>query len=78
MVSDTFLPVLTGLVQDPVPNVRLNVAKSCEALLVAFHASPGLATFEQALGTLLAQLEQDRDEDVKFFAKKAASLSSSP
>ncbi|KAJ1840281.1 protein phosphatase 2A structural subunit, partial [Coemansia sp. RSA 486] len=72
IVRDLILPSLEGLVNDPIPNIRFNVAKSLEPLTMALRKSPETAPLE---GTIirptLARLEEDRDPDVRFFASRS-------
>ncbi|CAO3692720.1 unnamed protein product [Rhizopus stolonifer] len=72
IVADKILPTVVGLVEDPIPNVRFNVAKSLEVLTPILKQSPGT---EQLLSTTvneaLQKLTKDTDVDVKWFAEKA-------
>ena len=64
---ENFLPLLTSMVNDPVPNVRLNVAKTLHAI---YPKVPKRIAANEIL-TCLRALVRDGDSDVKFYAKEA-------
>lgn len=70
-IKKLFLPVLTTLSQDPVPNIRMNVAKSVHHILPYAKGNPEL---EDKLRQLLAGLSKDQDTDVKYYSLKAQGL----
>lgn len=53
--------------QDPVPNIRFNVAKTLEVVATKVDAS----VVESAVRPCLMALLQDSDSDVVFFANRA-------
>ncbi|XP_069728030.1 serine/threonine-protein phosphatase 4 regulatory subunit 1-like isoform X2 [Phaenicophaeus curvirostris] len=63
------LPSLLSLASDPVPNVRVLLAKALRQTLLekAYFKSVGNPHLEAAEQTILA-LQSDRDQDVSFFA----------
>uniref|UniRef100_A0A8C6ZKP2 Serine/threonine-protein phosphatase 4 regulatory subunit 1-like n=1 Tax=Nothoprocta perdicaria TaxID=30464 RepID=A0A8C6ZKP2_NOTPE len=73
MPADQFvehlLPSLLSLASDPVPNVRVLLAKALRQTLLekAYFKSVGNPHLEAAEETILA-LQSDRDQDVSFFA----------
>ncbi|KAJ2743734.1 protein phosphatase 2A structural subunit [Coemansia sp. BCRC 34301] len=72
IVRDLILPSLEGLVNDPIPNIRFNVAKSMEPLTEALRRSPDTAPLEASIiRPTLARLEEDSDPDVRFFAHRS-------
>lgn len=62
------LPVLLAFSADAVPNLRFNVAKAAEALLPSL-ADPALIATQ--LRPALTALTGDRDDDVRFYARRA-------
>ena len=64
---ETFLPLLTGLVTDAVPNVRFNVAKTLHAV---YPKVPKRVAANEILSSL-RNLVKDQDQDVRFSAKEA-------
>nr|XP_055121101.1 serine/threonine-protein phosphatase 4 regulatory subunit 1-like isoform X3 [Symphalangus syndactylus] len=63
------LPSLLSLVSDPVPNVRILLAKALRQMLLekAYFRNAGNPHLEVIEETILA-LQSDRDQDVSFFA----------
>ena len=57
---------LKSLSKDPVPNVRLNVAKTCQILLKSKHVN------KDDIQPIISTLSQDSDRDVKFFSSHVA------
>ncbi|KAJ2781266.1 protein phosphatase 2A structural subunit [Coemansia javaensis] len=71
IVRDLVLPALEGLVNDPIPNIRFNVAKSLEPLTAVLRTSPETAPLEaSAVRPTLARMEEDPDPDVRYFAHR--------
>jgi hypothetical protein len=62
------LPVLLAFSADAVPNLRFNVAKAAEALLPSL-ADPALIATQ--MRPALTALTGDRDDDVRFYARRA-------
>ncbi|KAJ2238862.1 protein phosphatase 2A structural subunit, partial [Coemansia sp. RSA 475] len=61
-----------GLVNDPIPNIRFNVAKSLEPLTEVLRKSADTAQLEESIiRPTLARLEEDPDPDVRFFAHRS-------
>ncbi|KAJ2798234.1 protein phosphatase 2A structural subunit, partial [Coemansia helicoidea] len=68
-----------GLVNDPIPNIRFNVAKCLEPLTVVLRTSPDTAALEAtAVRPTLARMEEDLDPDVRFFAHRALEAINAP
>jgi serine/threonine-protein phosphatase 2A regulatory subunit A len=60
------------LANDPIPNIRFNVAKSLEVLAVTFNNSPeGRDFIQQQVVPVLEQQKSDQDADVRYFAMRA-------
>lgn len=69
LVKRIFLPVLVTLAQDQVPNIRMNVAKTIQAIQPSIKGSGDL---EEKLRFIVKELAQnDSDQDVKYFGLKA-------
>jgi serine/threonine-protein phosphatase 2A regulatory subunit A len=69
--ADIIGPLLQ-LSQDHIPNIRFNVAKSLEAMAVAFNPTPeGRQFIEEFILPALEQQKNDADADVRFFATRA-------
>ena len=63
---------LLTLAQDPIPNIRFNVAKSMEVVATAFGPTPeGKAMIQQKIIPVLEAQKNDPDADVRYFAAKA-------
>lgn len=78
LIRDRILPTLTKLVNDPIPNIRFNVAKSYEVLAGVLKgaagsddAAAGPALLASEIRPQLEKLAQDGDVDVRFFANRA-------
>jgi len=67
-IKKHFLPVLAALAQDPVPNIRMNVAKTISKVI---PHSKGNFELEEKLKQMLNTLAKDPDQDVKYYAQKA-------
>ncbi|KAJ2160185.1 protein phosphatase 2A structural subunit [Coemansia sp. RSA 552] len=79
IVRDLILPALEGLVSDPIPNIRFNVAKSLEPLTVVLRQSAETAQLESSLiKPTLQRLEADPDPDVRYFAHRSLLAIDSP
>jgi len=70
--------VLAQLSKDKIPNIRMNVAKAIlvvrQKLKAGTQMSPVENAIESELLNILMQLKDDRDDDVKFFTRKAIAL----
>jgi serine/threonine-protein phosphatase 2A regulatory subunit A len=63
---------LVGLVNDPIPNIRFNVAKSLEVLATTLNATPeGQKLSQTQIIPAVETLRNDSDADVRYFANKA-------
>ncbi|KAJ9460815.1 Serine/threonine-protein phosphatase 2A regulatory subunit pppA [Diplonema papillatum] len=67
LLNTTFLNLFNSMARDKVPNVRFNVAKAIDAALPKLDA----ATISSNWRPLLDALENDSDNDVRHFARKA-------
>ena len=70
------LETILRLATDPIPNIRLNVAKTLEVVGAFFndHAKSGKEgkdLVNSKVVPVLRTLEQDGDADVRYFAGKA-------
>ncbi|KAF1795252.1 HEAT, type 2 [Phytophthora cactorum] len=68
-IQALLVPLVVELAQDPVPNIRFNVAKTLEVLGPKVDAEACVATVTPCLTAML----QDSDVDVVFFAQRALS-----
>ncbi|KAF9582316.1 hypothetical protein BGW38_000359 [Lunasporangiospora selenospora] len=72
VIRDYILPTVTNLVTDPIPNIRFNVAKSIEALIPVLMLNVDTQPLvDQQLRPALAKLNEDSDNDVRFYSHKA-------
>ena len=74
--SDTIINFILGallnMVQDPIPNIRFNVAKAFEALIHELESSPaGVLVIKDQILPALQTLHDDRDADVRYYAQRA-------
>lgn len=73
-LQGSVLQTILALVDDPIPNIRFNVAKSLEVLATSLISKGGAAGEEVAKRTIVPAVEtlkQDADADVRYFADKA-------
>ena len=69
--TDIVGPLLL-LANDPIPNIRFNVAKSLEVLAMTFNSTKeGRDLIEQQVIPALEQQKGDQDADVRYFAARA-------
>lgn len=69
--SEIIVPLLQ-LAVDSIPNIRFNVSKALEVLVVAFGSSAeGREFVKQKIVPVLEQQKNDGDADVRFFALQA-------
>jgi len=70
VINNTMLPLVIRMAQDPVPNIRFNVAKTLHSLI------PHLDTtaVQTKVKPCLSKLFDDTDRDVKFYASQALQL----
>lgn len=73
VIIDSVLETVLPMVNDPIPNIRFNVAKSFEVLAeVLNESSEGKAVIKNKILPSLEKLKEDQDADVRFFAQKAS------
>lgn len=56
---------LKNLSKDIVPNVRLNVAKTCQVLLKA------KTSYSNEVNAIISSMANDSDRDVKYFSQNS-------
>lgn len=74
ILQGAVLQTILSLVDDPIPNIRFNVAKSLEVLaktLIAKGGAPGEEVTNRSIVPAVETLKQDADADVRFFADRA-------
>ncbi|KAG0193517.1 hypothetical protein DFQ28_004850 [Apophysomyces sp. BC1034] len=72
ILKDNVLPTVLELKDDPIPNVRFNVAKSLEVLTPILRKNPATTSLISAQVTpALQKLGGDADVDVRWFAERA-------
>lgn len=69
-ILDQILPSVLKLAEDPVPNVRFNVAKTISAMIAT--ASPEIRS--QKLAPAIEKLLKDTDTDVRFYSADALEM----
>lgn len=71
-ITDNVLETVTQMVDDPIPNIRFNVAKAFEVLAsVLNQTAQGRELTQSRIVPGLEKLKDDTDADVRFFAQKA-------
>ena len=71
--------MIAGLVDDPIPNIRFNVAKALESLIPILEektkgeseTEPLSKFLDKEVQPVLAKLSTDVDADVRYFATRA-------
>ena len=72
IISGDIIDTLLQLGQDPIPNIRFNVAKSLEVLASTFgNTLEGKQLIRQKVVPILEAQKNDQDADVRYFASKA-------
>ncbi|RSH80586.1 uncharacterized protein EHS24_009168 [Apiotrichum porosum] len=72
IIRDTVLDAALQLVNDPIPNIRFNVAKCLETLAAVLATDPeGQELIQRRIEPTLRKLQEDSDADVRYFATKA-------
>lgn len=67
---------IVHLAEDPIPNIRFNVAKALEVLATVVGTQPGgQEVVKEALIPAIRKLKDDSDADVRYFAGKALEVS---
>lgn len=69
-VTKLMLPVVIGLADDSVANVRFNVAKTLQKIAPVLDES----TIKSQIKPVLDKLNADADVDVKYFAQEALTV----
>lgn len=64
---NTLLPMVLGLITDPIANIRFNISKTVEAMYPYLDKS----IVEAKVRPILTNMLSDNDNDVKFFANHA-------
>lgn len=70
MVSEVFLPIVLAMSNDPVPNIRFNVAKTLVVVTEIFKLEYG-APLPHEIIPVLTRLAGDLDRDVRHHAEAA-------
>lgn len=74
-ISDSVLETVLSLTEDPIPNIRFNVAKAFEVLASVLSQEPaGRSVVSAKVLPALEKLKEDLDADVRFFAGKALTV----
>ena len=72
-ICDSVLETVLPMVNDPIPNIRFNVAKSFEVLAMVLNETPERKkVIKNDILPGLEKLKEDQDADVRFFAQKAS------
>ena len=72
VIRENVLSTVLTLVNDPIPNIRFNVAKSLEVLAISLSASAeGKELARTRIVPAVQVLQGDTDPDVRYFAGKA-------
>jgi serine/threonine-protein phosphatase 2A regulatory subunit A len=58
------------LANDPIPNIRFNVAKSLGIIMGVLKGSE-VKTVDEAVKPVLLKMQNDGDIDVRYFAKRS-------
>lgn len=76
VIGDSVLETVLSMVDDPIPNIRFNVAKAFEVLSTVLSQTPeGRGVVQARIVPGLEKLKEDSDADVRFFAGKALDIS---
>lgn len=72
VIRESVLGTVLSLVNDPIPNIRFNVAKALEVLSITLANSPdGKDLARTRVVPAVQSLRNDSDPDVRYFAGKA-------
>lgn len=67
IIRDTVLDAAIKLAEDPIPNIRFNVAKCLETLAQVLNADPeGQEIVGRVVMPALKRLQEDSDPDVRY------------
>jgi serine/threonine-protein phosphatase 2A regulatory subunit A len=69
VIQNSMLPLVIRMADDPVPNIRFNVAKTLHTLIKYLDAN----VVQTKVKPCLSKLYEDKDRDVKFYAAQALS-----
>lgn len=70
-INESILDAVVPMVEDPIPNIRFNVAKAFEVLAsVLSQTDAGRSAVSTRIVPGLEKLKEDSDADVRFFAQK--------
>ena len=73
VITEDLLPMLLPMAEDPVANIRMNVAKAMKEFIRPLEQ----ATVDEKLKPVLHKLLHDGDRDVRFYASAAIQETSS-
>jgi len=73
VIVDVMLPVILNMAQDPIPNIRFNVAKTLEKIIIVLTPTHKSVIDSNIRPVLEALIASDKDQDVKHFAIQALS-----
>jgi len=72
VIRENVLGTVLSLVDDPIPNIRFNVAKALEVLAITLANTPdGKELAHSRIVPALQRLRSDADPDVRYFAGRA-------
>ncbi|KAI9512485.1 ARM repeat-containing protein [Russula earlei] len=73
IVCDEIIDALLRLANDPIPNIRFNVARSLEVVATTYgNTRGGKELAQQKIVPVLEELMADQDADVRYFASLAS------
>ena len=76
VVKDSIMQTLLSLLNDPIPNIRFNVAKALEVIGTTYGSTPeGKALVKEKIVPALQSLQNDADADVRYFSNRALQYS---
>jgi serine/threonine-protein phosphatase 2A regulatory subunit A len=71
-IEEGVLPLVLSMAADPVPNVRLTVARTLQEMLKIHGSEMKLGVITGGITPTLVKLCQDSDRDVRFYANKVS------
>jgi serine/threonine-protein phosphatase 2A regulatory subunit A len=71
IVIEYMLPLVLTLANDPIPNIRFNVAKALQDLTSFLVHAERSDLVETSIKPILIGLKNDQDIDVQYFSIKA-------
>lgn len=75
IIRNDIAGLLLDLSNDPIPNIRFNVAKSFEVMVPMFSLTPDGSQFiQEFILPTLEQQKNDSDADVRYFASRALQI----